>query len=157
MQDHKTFFFVRLVTITGDHLATETVWTDETDPAAIVPDAASFFSADENGAYDAETIAAGIVEVYGPFTLGSASLFRAVEDGDYDFKAEPFEGLDHAFLAVQHHGRRGGPPTVLATFKLADYPNADAAYAACDDVIADIPGRQLVEVGAPGEPYAKEA
>lgn len=147
------FFFVRLVTPWGEHLATETIWTESRDPADIVSDAASYFGMDDNGALEPEVIAASVIECYGPFTLGDATRFTVTEDDDGEFQPVAFAGLDHAFLAVKQ--RRGQSPRILGTFKIADYPNADAAYAACDDVIDDQPGHQLIEVGEPGEPLSK--
>ena len=78
-----TFWFARLVDATGKHMATETIWVEPgTAPAALIPDLCGFFGADENGAYDEEDIAAGSIQLFGPFVVGDALTFKATIGDD---------------------------------------------------------------------------
>ncbi|UTC29806.1 hypothetical protein BAJUN_01760 [Bajunvirus bajun] len=96
-----SFFFVVLRDAQGVHLATETVWCPPgSKPADIIGDACSFFQVDENGAYDDDVIAAGVIDLFGPFDQGSALTVKVARpDGDdfADFQivpettAEPFD------------------------------------------------------------------
>lgn len=102
MNDNNTsFFFVVLRDADDGHLCTETVWCPPgSTPADIIGDACSFFQADENGAYDDDVIAAGTVQLFGPFDTGTALTVKVARPADDDFadfqivpetEAEPFD------------------------------------------------------------------